>query len=181
MPFASKAQQRAAFAGAIPGFSKKRAKAWAAETDFSSIPERAKKSARLPRPKALQKAVRRSAAETYDVVAQPGVAKDALLTAHGENERRKAQKTAALEGLIKLCALISVRPPGIKMPSATTARASQSMRTARNTGAFSGMVPKTLPGPVATSQAVNPTKSLRTAITPTTTKAVGSPRAMPGF
>lgn len=43
MPFKSKAQQRAAFAGAIPGFSKKRAKQWADETDFEDLPEHAPK------------------------------------------------------------------------------------------------------------------------------------------
>jgi superfamily II DNA/RNA helicase len=41
MPFRSKAQQRAAFAGAIPGFSKERAKEWADKTDFDSLPEKA--------------------------------------------------------------------------------------------------------------------------------------------
>ena len=41
MPFASKRQQRAAFGGHIPGFSKEKAKEWADETDFRSLPERA--------------------------------------------------------------------------------------------------------------------------------------------
>jgi hypothetical protein len=41
MPFASKRQQRAAFAGVIPGFSKAKAKEWADKTDFSKIPEKA--------------------------------------------------------------------------------------------------------------------------------------------
>ena len=41
MPFRSKRQQRAAFAGMIPGFDKERAHEWADETDFSHLPERA--------------------------------------------------------------------------------------------------------------------------------------------
>jgi hypothetical protein len=47
MPFKSRAQQRAAFAGAIPGFSKKRAKKWAKETDFEHLPEHVEKKAEL--------------------------------------------------------------------------------------------------------------------------------------
>lgn len=41
VPFKSKLQQRAAFGGHIPGISKEKAKEWAAETDFSSLPEKA--------------------------------------------------------------------------------------------------------------------------------------------
>lgn len=180
MPFASKAQQRAAFAGAIPGFSKKRAKQWAAETDFSSLPERAKRASRV-------RALRRLAAEVRDATVQPPFAKDAIAAAQDERERRRTQKTAALEELVKLCALMNVRAPAPKVPSiaaATTRRISATMqgaKSARQVGSFGGMAPKTLPGPAAGSQAVNPNKSLRTAVTPTTTKAVGSPRAMPGF
>lgn len=41
MPFVSRRQQRAAFGGHIPGFSKAKAKEWADKTDFSRLPERA--------------------------------------------------------------------------------------------------------------------------------------------
>ena len=42
MPFTSKRQQRAAFGGHIPGFSKEKAKEWAKETpDMKGLPERA--------------------------------------------------------------------------------------------------------------------------------------------
>jgi hypothetical protein len=42
MPFKSKRQQRAAFAGAIPGISKAKAREWAHETrDIKKLPERA--------------------------------------------------------------------------------------------------------------------------------------------
>jgi hypothetical protein len=41
MPFASKRQQRAMFAGKIPGMTKEDAKEWADKTDFSKLPERA--------------------------------------------------------------------------------------------------------------------------------------------
>ncbi len=41
MPFQSKRQQRAAFGGHIPGFSKSKAKEWADKTNFSKIPDRA--------------------------------------------------------------------------------------------------------------------------------------------
>ncbi len=45
MPFKSKAQQRAAFAGALPGFSKARAHEWAHETkDLKGLPEHVKKA-----------------------------------------------------------------------------------------------------------------------------------------
>lgn len=41
MPFTSKRQQRAMFAGKIPGMTDKDAKQWASETDFKDLPERA--------------------------------------------------------------------------------------------------------------------------------------------
>jgi hypothetical protein len=41
VPFTSRRQQKAAFGGHIPGFSKERAKEWADETDFSNLPDRA--------------------------------------------------------------------------------------------------------------------------------------------
>jgi hypothetical protein len=41
MPFASKRQQRAMFAGAIPGLDKNDAKEWAKDTDFKKLPDRA--------------------------------------------------------------------------------------------------------------------------------------------
>lgn len=187
MPFASKAQQRAAFAGAIPGFSKKRAKQWAAETDFSSLPERAKKASH-PRVhgRVLLRALR-TVRDAADSVAQPGTLRDAL-GAHAEyQEHKNRKKAAAFEELVKLCALMNVRPPTPKLPAlaaSTTRRTSMTMqnaKSARQVGNFGGRAPGKLPGPVAGSQAVNPHKALRTAITPTTTKAVGSPRAMPGF
>lgn len=40
MPFESKSQWRAAFAGKIPGISKQEAKEWARKTDYSSLPEK---------------------------------------------------------------------------------------------------------------------------------------------
>ncbi len=44
MPFKSKAQARAAFAGVIPGLGKKKAKQWAKKTDFSKIPDKVTES-----------------------------------------------------------------------------------------------------------------------------------------
>ncbi len=41
MPFSSRRQQRAAFAGLLPGLDKAKAKEWAEKTDFSVLPERA--------------------------------------------------------------------------------------------------------------------------------------------
>lgn len=183
MPFRSKAQQRAAFAGAIPGFSKARAKEWASETDFSKLPERAKKSAAhdVAR-RAAVKAIRDTdIADDLVGAIQPGMLRDlhGAYTAH-----RDRNKDAALEGLVKLCGLIVARSPGFRAPSVVTANSSRTLQNAtkaRRVGAFAGAAPKTLPGPAATSQAVNPGKTLRTAITPTTTKAVGSPRATLGF
>lgn len=48
MPFKSLRQQRAAFGGHIPGFSKERAKEWADETDFKRLPDRAPAEKRKP-------------------------------------------------------------------------------------------------------------------------------------
>lgn len=48
MPFRSKAQQRAAFAGVLPGFSRKKAKEWAYATpDLKGLPEHVEKAAEL--------------------------------------------------------------------------------------------------------------------------------------
>lgn len=40
MPFESKRQWRAAFAGKIPGISKQEAKEWARKSDYSELPEK---------------------------------------------------------------------------------------------------------------------------------------------
>lgn len=72
MPFASKRQQRAMFAGKIPGLTKEDAKEWSEDTDFSKLPERAASQKGKPtlRSKKGRKAMKKAAELLAEAVKQ---------------------------------------------------------------------------------------------------------------
>jgi hypothetical protein len=148
MPFASRAQQRAAFAGAIPGFSKKRARQWAKETDFDSLPEKAKKA---------------YGATSH---AHPGIAKDVALSAKAESDRQK-EKSSMPEEFVKLCAMILARPP--------RAPVSKSRLIGRFTGKTPKVVPGPAARSMAINPGKNPVNAV-TPSTTSAVGSPGAPR-----
>lgn len=133
MPFSSKAQARAAFAGAIPGFSKARAKAWAKETDFSKLPDHTKKAQ-------LHRAI------------QPGAIKDALVAIRNELEARERQKKSSL---VMAPRVTSPALRGAKPPLATSTGkgtvTSRNAGLAKQNGEFQGRATTSGLKPVQTS------------------------------
>lgn len=123
MPFASRKQQRAAFAGKIPGISKDDAKEWAAATDFKDLPERSASQKGKP--------TLRSKAGKKKLAAVVGALEDSLIA---------VLKQASLGAVNAL---------------------------SKNVGRFSGMQTEHAlksPGVAASTQAVNPRRSIKNAI-----------------
>lgn len=93
MPFRSKRQQRAMYAGAIPGLTKEDAREWSKDTDFSKLPERA--------PAEKGKPTMRSKKANGDMLQyfldHPKKAENYL--DRKERERKRRGKTASFEGL----------------------------------------------------------------------------------
>lgn len=120
MPFQSKRQQRAFFAGVIPGIDKEKALEWAHETkDIKKLPERA--PAEKGKPTLRSKKGRKALEKAAELLAE-------------------AVKQAAL---------------------------GQVNSKSKSVGRFSGMqTPHALkaPGPASSVQAINPRRSLSTAI-----------------
>jgi hypothetical protein len=146
MPFASKSQQRAAFGGHIPGFSKEKAKEWADETDFDAIPARAKRAS-------LGK-VRYIAKVLHEQSATPGVAKNLVDAVVGEQERVKRKHA----GLVELCTKIAMALPN----------PGQIRSSARSVGAFKGTASNHWlkpPGNSVKQQVTNPRLSLSNSMT----------------
>lgn len=163
MPFASRRQQRAAFGGHIPGFSREQAKEWAAETDFSKLPDRApaekgKPTLRSKTSSGVGKAVF-VAKKLREQLINSGTGKNVFDAVHGERERSKRKKHAGDE-FVDFCAKIAFAVP----------RPGQISMTPRHVGSFPGQATTNfLKAPGSTTAAVtNPRLSLRNAMTKTT-------------
>jgi hypothetical protein len=135
MPFRSKAQQRAAFAGVIPGFDKERAREWASGTEFGNLPERAKNAGRH-----------------HAAVLQPGVLKDALIAIRAELEARDQTKSASLIHAPRVTApaLRGTKPPIATSGFRGTVTGRNAAQAAQN-GRFKGFSTSGGTTPVATS------------------------------
>jgi hypothetical protein len=144
MPFRSRRQQRAAFGGHIPGFSRQKAEEWADETDFDALPDRA--------PAEKGKPTLRSKTSSRQLTQLAYIAK--VLA----DREREAKKHAAL---VEFCAKVAFAVP----------RPGQIRQNSSAVGAFSGKATNNFlkpPGPAASHQAVNPRLSLKNAITKAT-------------
>lgn len=160
MPFRSKRQQRAAFGGHIPGFSAAKAKEWAKETDFESIPERAPAEGGKPAMKTSSKARRlhrlvlRSVEEVDRALREPTMVPEYTQTASREHGRAKS---SAFDALFDLCTKLAFALP----------KPGKVMASSKQVGSFHGTAtPNFLkpPGRAASVQAINPRRSLKDAI-----------------
>ncbi len=148
MPFQSKRQQRAAFAGAIPGISKAKAKEWADETDFDLLPEKA--------------ASRRVAKQVLDVLKQPGSVKNYADAVQSERDHRRRKK-AAFDGMSEALLKTSFALPKPGAVFGKTKAVSMSNQVGKYQGSSTANFLKP-PGPAASTQAIQPGRSLNSAM-----------------
>lgn len=182
MPFASKRQQRAAFGGYIPDFSKKKAKEWADETDFSSLPDRAPsekgkptlKSKKASRAGAAKKAVslaaalgrrpvRKGISSVHRFNREHGVYQRGAETAEGVYEKLKHSH------FMKIADLLMGMGQGAGQVGENSSSADKAIWDvpnvkSRGSGYQTPPRPKK-PGADIKKQAVNPRKNLRDAMT----------------
>ncbi len=189
MPFTSKRQQRAAFGGHIPGFSKKKAKEWADKTDFSGLPDRApaEKGKRTLRTKEASPRIghilSRLRAKGYKGPEPAAMVVDEFydqldnqikpLTALGSSEaseRRRKRKTAGA-ALFSLCTKLAM-PVGNLVPTPTNpvrgTLTEASASKASKIGNFGGRATANSlkpPGRALSSSIMNPRRNLRQAMT----------------
>lgn len=160
MPFQSKRQWRAAFAGQISGFSKEKAKEWAKETDFGKLPDRAPAEKGKPTLRSKEASVPRAvfvAKKLREQLISAGTGKNVLDAVSAEKER-KQRKHAVDETFVEFCKeAFAVPSPG------------QVSMTPRHVGSFVGKATTNfLKPPGSTTAAVtNPRLSLRNAMTKT--------------
>jgi hypothetical protein len=107
MPFTSKRQARAAFAGVIPNLTKDQVKEWAMKTDFDALPERA--------PDEKGKPTMRSKAKTALLAALtvPEIVESFKLAAMG-TIKSTAKNVGRFSGMMTAHAL---KPPGPALSS----------------------------------------------------------------
>jgi hypothetical protein len=153
MPFASKAQQRAAFGGHIPGFTRAMAKEWAKETDFSELPAKAGKT--TTKKAGVPGSVGYAARKIREQLISSGTGKNVLDAMAAKKDREKRKIFALIEVCTKLA--FAVPAPG------------KIMQSARNVGSFSGKATTNFlkpTGAISTS-VTNPRISVRSAMTKT--------------
>lgn len=166
MPFHSKRQWRAAFAGHIPGISKEKAKEWAEETgSFRRLPDRAPaekgkhtlrtKKAGIPRTVYIAKKLREQLVRHNQQVLSAGTGKNVLDAVNAERDRKRRNKHASVE-FVEFCKeAFAVPKPG------------QVSMTPRHVGSFSGKATTNFlkPPGSTTTGVTNPRLSLRNAMT----------------
>jgi hypothetical protein len=164
MPFQSKRQWRAAFAGQIPGFSKEKAREWAHETktEFKDLPDRAPAEKGKPtlRSKKASSSTSKAvyvAKKLREQLMSSGTGKNVFDAI--QNERERLRRKQAADEFVDFCVKIAFAVP----------RPGQVSMAARHVGSFRGRATTNfLKAPGSTTAAVtNPRLSLRNAMTKT--------------
>lgn len=175
MPFRSKRQQKAMFGGHIPGMDKSDAKQWAKETDFSKLPERApaekgKPTLRSKKAKVDWGARLRSLKMRRDpdgIEASKQANGDMLQYFADHPEKAKAYRERKERERRKAAAAAFEKLEAMLGEVFKTAALGSAVMKSSNVGKLRGMMTTNAlkaPGYAASTQAINPRRSMVSAI-----------------